>query len=337
MKRVLVIRFHAIGDAALTLPACSSFREKYPAVKLDYLCRSIAEPLVSASGLFDHVYAISENHVDSIVSVKKKLAGVKEAGMLLPELKQNKYDVIVDLQNNRLSRLIRYFCKPKQYSEFDRYSPRPAAIRTLKTFHDAGLNDIENKCVLKLPDKLIKDSEKLLADFGYSGNKKLIMLNPAGLFPSRNWPIKNYVSLVQEANVSNEYSFVICGSGRAEAKAAYLKQNVPGLINLFGKTSLAEVLAIISKCCAVISEDSGLMHIAWVAGVPTLALLGSSRADWISPLPPHGASLNSSDLECGNCMDELCRFGDTHCLTRYTADMVWQKVKKMISLTHLTS
>jgi ADP-heptose:LPS heptosyltransferase len=70
-----------------------------------------------------------------------------------------------------------------------------------------------------------------------------------------------------------------------------------------------------------VTEDSGLMHMAWVSGTPTLALFGSSRADWSRPLG-NSRCLNSGDLECGACMEAECRFGDVRCLARYTPERI---------------
>ncbi len=67
------------------------------------------------------------------------------------------------------------------------------------------------------------------------------------------------------------------------------------------------------------------MHMAWVCGIPTLALFGSTRSDWSAPQGEHSLCLNSSDLECGNCLLEVCKYGDVHCLSRYTPEFVFEK------------
>lgn len=103
------------------------------------------------------------------------------------------------------------------------------------------------------------------------------------------------------------------------------------MINLVSKTSPVEAFAIIQKVKFVLSEDSGLMHMAWVSGVPTLAIFGSTRSDRATPLGRHTFLLHSSDLACGNCMLEKCRFGDNRCLTRYTAEFVFTKALELIN------
>ena len=88
---------------------------------------------------------------------------------------------------------------------------------------------------------------------------------------------------------------------------------------------MEEAFAIINKSYFVLTEDSGLMHMSWVSGIPTLALFGSSRRDWSAPQGEHSLCLNSSDLECGNCLLAICKYGDIHCLTRYTPEFVFDR------------
>jgi len=73
-----------------------------------------------------------------------------------------------------------------------------------------------------------------------------------------------------------------------------------------------------------------LMHMAWVSGIPTLAIFGSSRSDWSTPLGKHTKLLSSSDLECGNCLREVCIFGDNRCLTRYSPAFIFEKAQELL-------
>jgi ADP-heptose:LPS heptosyltransferase len=114
------------------------------------------------------------------------------------------------------------------------------------------------------------------------------------------------------------------GTQRIYQKAAVIKSCLQGsVIDLVNKTRLEESFAILQFVSLVVSEDSGLMHMAWVSGKPTIALLGSSHSIWTKPLGEQSRCLSSEDLPCGNCMSEVCRYGDVHCLTRYTPEQVF--------------
>ncbi|MEQ8424449.1 MAG: glycosyltransferase family 9 protein, partial [Cyclobacteriaceae bacterium] len=97
-----------------------------------------------------------------------------------------------------------------------------------------------------------------------------------------------------------------------------------------GKTTQLEAFLILRTASFVLSEDSGLMHMSWTQGIPTLALFGSSRKDWSAPLGEFSECLDSSDLECGPCMMEKCKFNDNRCLERYSPEFVLAKAQKLL-------
>jgi len=126
--------------------------------------------------------------------------------------------------------------------------------------------------------------------------------------------------------------FLVAGVNLVAGKASYLKQNLGGrLIDLVNKTTPFQAFAVIQKTKFVLSEDSGLMRMAWVSGIPTLAMFGSTRSDWARPLGKHSLLLDSSDLPCGNCMLAHCRYDDVHCLTRYAPEFVFEKALGLLS------
>jgi heptosyltransferase-2 len=152
------------------------------------------------------------------------------------------------------------------------------------------------------------------------------VINPAGAFETRNWSTHNYAAFAKLwLAVFPQTKFLMMGTSFIASKAAFMKNELQEkLINLVGLTTPAEAFAIIQHTKFMLSEDSGLMHMAWLSGIPTLAIFGSTRSDWSAPLGEHTFLLDSSDLPCGNCMLAVCKFGDVHCLTRYTPEKVFQ-------------
>jgi ADP-heptose:LPS heptosyltransferase len=101
------------------------------------------------------------------------------------------------------------------------------------------------------------------------------------------------------------------------------------VISIVGETTTAQAFAIVQLAELMISEDSGLMHMGWVSGIKTIALFGSTRSDWAQPLGRHARFFDSSDLPCGNCMREICAYGDNHCLTRYTPAFIFEQARAL--------
>jgi ADP-heptose:LPS heptosyltransferase len=220
---------------------------------------------------------------------------------------------------------------PKAWVEFDRWSSISAADRVQQAFHRVGLSRLRHLHELHLFDAIRQSAHEILAGKGYSRDIQLILLNPAGAWQSRNWPVENYITLAKLFLQSGPCKFLLLGTDRIREKATRIEAGLrQSVINLTGFTSLSEAMAILPHVSLVVSEDSGLMHMAWASGVPTIALFGSTRHDWSSPVGPHVRVFHSGDLECGDCMDPICKFGDVHCLTRISPQMVFDAAFQLL-------
>jgi heptosyltransferase-2 len=317
-RRVLAIRLQAMGDLVITLPYLQHLKKTLPSSsELDLLTRKEVDAIPKNIQLFDHVYSIGGSR-----NVKKQLL---HTCWLLPKLLLKRYDVVIDLQNNKISRLVRRILMPEAWSSFDRFSPAAAGERTRMAIEAVGLGKNAISSGFRFMDHV--DPFTILKNNGWDGKSKLVVLNPAGAFPTRNWPLENYIAFATLwLQRFPDSQFLLLGTSFIGSKAAYLKEKLgERMINIINKTTPAEAFAILQHVKLMLSEDSGLMHMAWVSGVPTIALFGSTRSDWSRPLGEHSFFLESSDLPCGNCMQEICRYGDNHCLTRYTAEFVLEK------------
>jgi ADP-heptose:LPS heptosyltransferase len=295
-----------------------ALRNQLPSsVKLDLLTLKEVEPIPRNLNLFDRVYSIGGGR-----RFKLQLA---LSFLFLPLLMFRRYDIVLDLQNNLISRIVRKTLRPKAWSQFDKTSARSAGERTRLTIEAAGFKNIFACSSFSLKQDFNVDG--LLKENGWNGKTDLVILNPAGAFITRNWPMNNYQDFSKIwLNHFPNTQFVILGVKLIGQKANFLKVGLSEkLINLVNKTTVAQAFVIIQKVKFVLSEDSGLMHMAWVSGIPTLAMFGSTRSDWSTPLGEHTLLLHSSDLECGNCLRETCIYGDTRCLTRYSPGFVFEQ------------
>ncbi len=322
-QRVLAIRLQALGDTIITLPYLQSLKEKLPHTQIAFLTREEVADIPQQLDLFDHVFAIGGGR-----DVESQF---QSAHALLPHLMQQGYDVILDLQRNDLSRFIRRTLQPACYSEFDRFSPQAAGERTRLTIEAAGLGSVEINSKFKW--KQLELGIDVLRHHGWREDFDLVILNPAGLFVTRHWPLDNYIEFahlwLKAYNPCTQ--FAVVGVGQIADRARALQMTLgDGLLNLVDQTTAAEAFAIVRHAALVLSEDSGLMHMAWVSGRPTLALFGSTRSDWARPLGEHALYLDSSDLTCGNCMQATCQFGDVRCLTRYTPAAVFEHARSLL-------
>jgi ADP-heptose:LPS heptosyltransferase len=321
-RQILAIRLQAMGDMIITLPYLQALRNALPPeTELHLLTRDEVDPVPRGIELFDKIFSIGGGR-----NFKKQ---VFYAAALLPQLLWQQYDVVLDLQNNPISRYVRRLLLPKAWSQFDKRSTRAAGERTRLTIEAALPWNLQPAFAFKL--KQPPPLHALLSANGYNGSK-LVLLNPAAAFPTRNWPIENYISFAEIwLQEFPDTQFLVLGTAFIRQKADQLKAALGAkLIDLTEKTTPLMAFAMLQEVQFMLTEDSGLMHMAWVSGVPLLALFGGTRSDWSRPLGPHTRLLDSSDLDCGNCMLAACPYATVHCLTRYSPAMVLEHSMRLL-------
>ncbi len=313
--RVLAIRLQAHGDVIASLPYLEDLRRKLGDGQLDLLTRREFVDIPRSLALFDRIFALRGR--------RNRYLQAASAASLIPILRLRNYELVIDLQNNRVSRLIRSGLGKSAWSEFDVLGAAAHGERVSQAIDAAWPVDssINTNYVFRDPALGLELLGEPPAQQG------IVVLNPAGYFPTRNWPLENYAEFaglwLERRNAAAH--FLLLGLPRLASVATRLQQMLPGTVtNLVGRTTAAEAFSIIRRAEFVLSEDSGLLHMAWCNGRPTVALFGSSRSEWSRPLGERSAWLDSSDLACGACMLPDCRYGDVRCLTRYTPSQVFE-------------
>ena len=319
--KVLFIRLQALGDTVITMPYVRGFAEEFPNTEIHFLTRKEVEDIPVMEACIDKVWSLGGG--------RNVYMMVLHTILIWPMLMLQGYDIIFDLQNNEVSQMIRKWLSPKAWSAFDRYSPFPAGVRTQKTIEHIGLGPISPK--FESSDLAMNTAEHLLLSIGATAFK--VIINPAGFFESRNWPFEYYVSWAKLLNEAYEgkVHFLFVGIGRISDFANRFSTEVSNSISFVNQTSVAEAYGLVQSVDFMLSEDSGLMHMAWTSGIPTLALFGSSRSDWSRPLGEHSLLLSSDDLPCGNCLLPVCKHGDNRCLTRNSPEIVLEQTKRLLN------
>ena len=177
-----------------------------------------------------------------------------------------------------------------------------------------------------------------LAQLGLQRDNYYVLAPGAEYGPAKRWPTQRFGELAQRLALP----VVLLGSTKEHGLCQEIVQTdttpgtgaglaTPTAINLAGKTSLAQALSIISAAKSVVSNDSGLMHVAAGFGVPQVAVFGSS-----SPLhtPPLNARAHvvwlkndasyQPPLSCAPCFERLCPLGHTRCLNDISAARILQ-------------
>lgn len=319
--KVLFIRFHALGDTVITIPYVRGFAKEFPMAEIHFLTCKEVEDIPKMESCIHKVWSLGGGRNPYLILLN--------AMWLLPRLLLQGYEVVFDLQNNKISQMVRKWLRPKAWSGFDKFSSLAAGLRTQKTIEHVGLGSLNPK--YESSAMALNGSAHLLESIEPSMLK--VIINPAGFFKSRNWPFEYYVRWAELVNdtYQGKVHFIFIGIGRISDFARRFVTSVKNSSNFVNETSVAEAYGLVQSADFMLSEDSGLMHMSWASGIPTLAIFGSSRSDWSRPMGTHSLLLGSDDLPCGNCLLPICKHGDNRCLTRYTPEMVFQETKKLLN------
>lgn len=152
--------------------------------------------------------------------------------------------------------------------------------------------------------------------FNLGGLEAPLVLCPGAEFgPAKRWPVRHFAQ-VARAMLALERPVWILGAAKDEAVAEEIRaHDAFHAVNLCGRTSLAEAVDLMSLAAGVVSNDSGLMHVAAALGVPTVAMFGSSSARFTPPLSPRARAL-SLELPCSPCFKRNCPLGHLDCLEK---------------------
>lgn len=156
------------------------------------------------------------------------------------------------------------------------------------------------------------------ASAGVSAGAYWVFAPGAEYGPAKCWPAPHYAALARRLAADGAAPVLLLGSAKEAALCAEIAaQGGAQCRVLAGRVSLADALALVAAARGVVSNDSGLMHVAAAFGVPQVALFGSTSPEHTPPLNPRARVLwlkHELQLECAPCFDRVCRLGHTRCL-----------------------
>ncbi|HSB48250.1 MAG TPA: lipopolysaccharide heptosyltransferase II [Burkholderiales bacterium] len=162
----------------------------------------------------------------------------------------------------------------------------------------------------------------LLARLGLDRSRPAAALAPGAEYgPSKRWPARYFGELAQGLAARGCAVWLI-GSKHDRGIGADIERHSGGVCrNLCGETTLTEAIDLLASASLVVSNDSGLMHVAAALGKPLIALYGSSSPGFTPPLSPN-ARVVKLDLPCSPCFRRECPLGHFNCMMQLTPDRV---------------
>jgi heptosyltransferase II len=337
--RTLVISPNWIGDAVMAQPLLQLLRQQHPERAIDVLAPPAVAPVWRAVAEVDCVLETPFRHRALQLRERWKYArelrrrGYADAYVLPNTLK---YALIPWLAG--IGRRVGYKGEMRyglvNVMHHDELPPRP-----MVPFYAALAEDPALPVRTDLPRPRLGVASEVVAAacarHGIDPGWPLVAFAPGAEFgAAKRWPPRHFGALAQEIVAADPRTRIaLLGSPKDRATCdevvAHAGPAADHLLNLAGETRLDEAVALIARAAAVVSNDSGLLHIASGLNRPVVALYGPTDPDHAPPFSDLARSV-SLRLDCAPCRQRECPLGHHNCMEQMEAGLVWRELRPLL-------
>ena len=336
VPRLLVIAPNWIGDSVMAQPLLRLLKQQHPDHAIDVLAAAWVAPVLRAMSEIDAVLETPFKH---------GALQLRERWRYARQLRQRNYAAAYILPNTLKFALIPWLAGiPKRvgYRGEGRYGlinrmhhDDAAAPRGMVPFYAALAKPPTPVVSADVPRPVLTICSAQIAttyaQLGLSLQKPLICFAPGAEFGSaKRWPISHFSELADRVLAAKpDTQIVLLGSPKDRAVCDEICALSPAIRHLAGKASLDQAIALIANAAAVISNDSGLLHIASALNRPVIAIYGPTDPDHAPPFSDVAHSL-SLRLPCAPCKQRECPLTHHDCMQKLSATMVWQPLNGIL-------
>ena len=334
-KKILVVGPAWVGDMVMAQTLFKLLKDQHPESQIDVLAPNWSRPLLERMPEVNSAFSLPIAH---------KELGLKKRYQIAKTLREQKYDKAFVLPNSFKSALVPFWAGiPERVgfigewrfillNRFRKLDKRRWPLMIERFMALAIPHQQELPKELPKPALQVSDASVLAAVDKFELNpfaRPLLILCPGAEFgEAKRWP-EGYYAEVAKQKIQEGWQVWIMGSAKDVPVGEVIKNlNPEYCVNLAGKTSLAEAIDLISLSAMVVSNDSGLMHIAAALERPLVVIYGSSSAKFTPPLAKQVKML-SLNLSCSPCFKRTCPLKHLNCLNNLTPELVLSAVQEL--------
>ncbi len=320
LKKILIIRLSSMGDILLATPLIRSIKKQNPTIQIDFLLKKEFVELLENNPHLTNIYEYSNES-----SAKKEL---------VTSLKLNKYDFVIDLQNNNRSRELTlklnyktFHFKKNNVKKFLLVhfkinllkSAPPISVRYAKA---ASIN-LDTEGLDLFTENIANSSLKL--------NEKYIGLCPGAKHFTKRWPKEYFIELGKMLETKG-YKVILFGGPDEMEITNEIAIQLDGSLNLCNE-SILQTAANMKMCKAIYTNDSGTMHLACAVKVPVVAFFGSTVKEFgFYPYKTQNVVLEIKNLPCRPCTHigrKSCPLNHFKCMTEIKPELAFDNLKRL--------
>jgi heptosyltransferase-2 len=327
MQRILVVGPSWIGDTVLAQPFLKLLQERHSSPALDVLAPSWTLPLLERMPEVRRAIKNPVGHGELRLGEQRRIAR---------ELAREHYEQAFVLPNSLKSALIPFLAgirvrtgyvgelrwgllnDPRRVDgqRLPQIAQRYAALALAR-------GEALGACLPPLGLRVEEAQRRAtVTRLGLDTQRPVAALCPGAEYgPAKRWPVRHFAALARQLSARG-YSVWLIGSPGDAAIGAEIERLSPGASrDLCGRTTLGEAIDVLASAQLVVSNDSGLMHVAAALGKPIVALYGSSSPVFTPPLSPEARVLKL-DLPCSPCFKRDCPLGHFKCMVDLAPEQV---------------
>ncbi len=326
--KIIIIRFSSIGDIVLTTPVIRGIRNKYPEATIHYLTKPAFESLVKYNPYLDEVILLQENLKDTLQAIKSQ-----------------DYDHIIDLHNSLRTQVVKLGNFSKTHS-FDKLSfkkwlyvklkwntlPSMHVVdRYLDTVRFLNIENDKEGLDFFIPAGKIVDFEKLNIPLK---TKEYVAIAIGAAHVTKSIPVSLLVKIIDAL----DYPIVLIGGKEDTTKAnEILAQTTNSKVyNAVGQYDILQSASFIKQAKALLTPDTGMMHIAAALRIPIVAVWGNTTPSLgMYPYTFHSEYTNIEvpTLPCRPCSHigyTVCPKEHFHCMNKQDSTAIIHKINQYI-------
>lgn len=324
-RKILVIAPAWVGDMVMAQSLLIHLKELYPSVSIDVVAPRATLTLLDRMPQVDEALLLDIGHGQLLLGDRYRVG---------KSLRQKHYDQAIVLPNSLKSALLPWFANiPLRTGWKGEY--RYGLLNDLKYLDKSRLPlMVQRFCALatkdpghqeiKAPRPALSVNKanlyRLLKSLNLDTSRPVLGLCPGAEYgAAKQWPAKYYAAITDHYINKGGQVWLFGSKGDAtvgtQIKNTVSAVNGNACIDLTGKTDLLDAVDLISQTTCVVTNDSGLMHVAAALNRPMVVIYGSSSPEFTPPLSDI-AAIASLELDCSPCFKRDCPLGHTNCLQR---------------------
>ena len=331
-QRILVVGPAWVGDMVMAQSLFITLKQHYPDVIIDVLAPDWSLPLLSRMSEVNKAIALPVSHGEFALGKRFRLGR---------QLCNGGYTQAIVIPRSYKAALVPFFAGIPLRTGY-RGEMRYGIINDMRVLDkDVLTQTVQRQVALGLPENTEKppvipypnlvidanNQQRLLAELGLTQKEEVVGMMPGAEYgPAKQWPVTYYHELAREL-IAAGYQVWVFGSEKERALGEQIAQAGNAVTNLCGKTRLEDVIDLVALCNSVVSNDSGLMHVACATGRRIIAIFGSTTPQYTPPLTDN-KEIIYHNLECSPCFKRICPLKHMNCLGEISPMEVLENVLK---------